>query len=165
MRPPSTYAHQRARCVGFGHIVAAIAALSAASGCLLPGEPSYARRDSTPPRVREVQPNVLAPDGGTPSVAANQVFAVIFTEQMDINSLRPGIAVLSAGTHEEQPLSLTTPEPVVDEVDTDVPQTVQVAAASGAFLRGGYTLVLRTLLLDAQGNALESEHTGAFTVP
>ena len=92
-------------------------------------------------------------------MSASGTLQILFSERMEARTLRPGIAVFEGRT--EVPLEVTVPaEPEgADDVERgDVPSTVTVRAGSGAFSRGtAYTLVLRTLLTDTQGNPLAGE--------
>jgi len=73
--------------------------------------------------------------------------------------LRPGIAVFEGRA--EVPLEVLVPAEPEGQDDLergDVPSTVTVRASAGAFTPGtAYTLVLRTLLTDTQGNPLAQE--------
>jgi hypothetical protein len=78
---------------------------------------------------------------------------------MDVRTLRPGIAVFSG--REEVALRITVPAPTEGDEDTergDIPYTVTGNADEGAFTPNSpYTLVLRTVLTDYEGNALTEE--------
>lgn len=133
-----------------------LVALAAAcvSGCLEPGDPIYPARDSVRPRVVSTEPG----SGGV--LASGAVIRITFSEVMDVRSLRPGIAVFSG--RDEVPLTLTAPE--VPELDAnvergDVPYTVEAVASEGSPLLPDtqYTLVLRDVLADFEGNPLNSE--------
>ncbi len=122
------------------------------AGCLEPGEPFLARRDTDPPDVLSTEPSA----GGT--VQSASPLQILFSEAMDVRSLRPGIAVFVGRA--EVPLTLSVPPEVVggEEEHGDVPYTVTVSAEGGSWTPGtAYTLVLRTSLLDYEGNALQQE--------
>ena len=123
------------------------------AACLEPGEPFLAAADTDPPDVVSTEPG----PGGT--VSATGTLQILFSERMEPRTLRPGIAVFQGRA--EVPLTVQVPpEPDGgDEVERgDVPSTITVSAESGAFARGtAYTLVLRTLLTDTQGNPLSQE--------
>jgi len=127
----------------------ACAALSL-TGCLDPGDPVLGVRDEDPPSVESTEP---AANG---EVAANGTLRITFSELMDERSLRPGIAVFL--DRDEVPLRITVPPTPDFERDVergDVPYTVSVNAESGSFRANStYTLVLRTLLTDYEGNPL-----------
>ncbi|MFY1826421.1 Ig-like domain-containing protein [Myxococcus fulvus] len=137
-----------------GRFLAGVLALSSLSGCLEPGEAIYLPRDTVPPRVVSTAP------GGGETLPRGGSLRVTFSEAMDLRSLRPGFAVFSG--RDELPLVLTAPP--VPELDEDVergdvPYTVEAAFAEGVVLTPNtqYTLVLRTVLTDYEGNPLSSE--------
>jgi Bacterial Ig-like domain len=132
------------------------------AACLEPGEPFLAARDTDPPDVVSTEPSA----GGT--VPANGTLEILFSETMDVRTLRPGIAVFEGRV--EVPLKLTVPpgSDVGEDVERgDVPYTVTVGTEAGAFAPGtAYTLVLRTSLTDQEGNPLAQEVRVPFrTVP
>jgi hypothetical protein len=130
-------------------LLLACAALSL-TGCLEPGDPVLAVRDTDPPEVQSTEP---AANG---EVARDGTLRITFSERMDERTLRPGIAVFSG--RDEVPLRILVPQTPDFERDIergDVPYTVMVSAASGAFgANTTYTLVLRDLLTDYEGNPL-----------
>ena len=121
------------------------------AACLEPGEPFLAARDTDPPEVVSTEPG----PGGT--VSAVGTLQILFSETMDVRTLRPGIAVFESRA--EVPLTVTVPPGVDDDIERgDVPYTVTVSAEAGAFAPGtAYTLVMRTTLTDSEGNALQQE--------
>lgn len=123
------------------------------AACLDPGEPFLATRDTDPPDVVSTEPSA----GGT--LSATGSLQILFSEAMDVRTLRPGIAVFEGRT--ELPLTLTVPPDPTGEAaepQGDVPYTVTVSAEGGAWTAGtAYTLVLRTSLTDTAGNALQQE--------
>jgi hypothetical protein len=123
------------------------------AACLEPGDPFLSAADADPPDVVSTEPS----PGG--AVSAGGTLQILFSERMEARTLRPGIAVFEGRA--EVPLVVTVPaEPEgQDDVERgDVPSTVTVRAESGAFTPGtAYTLVLRTLLTDTQGNPLAQE--------
>jgi len=133
-------------------LLTACAFLSLA-GCLDPGDPVLAVRDTDPPEVQATDPTA------NEEVASDGALEITFSEFMDVRTLRPGIAVFSG--RDEVPLNLTVPAPSEGDEDTergDLPYAVTVKAASGAFTaNASYTLVLRTILTDYEGNALTEE--------
>jgi hypothetical protein len=128
-------------------------ALLSLAGCLDPGDPVLAVRDAEPPEIRSTDPIANA------QIASDGTVEVTFSEFMDVRTLRPGIAVFSG--RDEVPLSITVPAPTEGDEDVErgnIPYTVKVKAASGAFtVNASYTLVLRTVLTDYEGNALVEE--------
>jgi Bacterial Ig-like domain len=123
------------------------------AACLEPGDPFLAARDTDPPDVLSTDPSA----GGT--VLATGTLEILFSETMDVRTLRPGISVFEGRV--EVPLKLTVP-PGSDEGEDvergDVPYTVTVGTEAGAFVPGtAYTLVLRTSLTDQEGNPLAQE--------
>ncbi|HLL02967.1 MAG TPA: Ig-like domain-containing protein [Myxococcaceae bacterium] len=133
-------------------LLACAAALSL-TGCLDPGDPVLAVRDEDPPSVDATEPAANA------EVAANGTLRITFSELMDERTLRPGIAVFLG--RDEVPLRITVPPTPDFDRDVergDVPYTVTVNAESGSFrANSSYTLVLRTLLTDYEGNPLPEE--------
>jgi hypothetical protein len=129
------------------------------AGCLEPGDPLLAVRDVDPPHVESTDP---AANG---QIASDGTVNITFSELMDVRSLRPGIAVFA--DRDEVPLRLTVPALTEGEEDTergDVSYTVMVNANSGAFTaNASFTLVLRTILTDYEGNALSEEVRVPFT--
>jgi hypothetical protein len=125
--------------------------LLGSTACLEPGDPFLASRDTDPPEVVSTEPGA----GGT--LASNGTLQILFSETMDVRTLRPGIAVFEGRA--EVPLTLTVPPDVDENVERgDVPYTVTVSAEAGAFKSGtAYTLVMRTSLTDFEGNAVLRE--------
>ncbi|WP_199243204.1 Ig-like domain-containing protein [Vitiosangium sp. GDMCC 1.1324] len=123
------------------------------AGCLEPGDPMLAARDTDPPEVVSTKPGA----GGT--VLVDGSLEVVFSESMDTRTLRPGIAVFEGRV--ELPLVLTVPpgSDVDDNVERgDVPYTVTVSTEPGVLKPGtAYTLVLRNSLTDFEGNPLRQE--------
>jgi hypothetical protein len=128
-------------------------ALLSLSGCLEPGDPLLGVRDTDPPEVESTEPEA----NGT--IATDATLEITFSEFMDIRTLRPGIAVFSG--RDEVPLRITVPAPSDGDEDVergDIPYTVMVNAEAGSFSANtSYTLVLRTILTDYEGNALTEE--------
>ncbi len=131
------------------------------TGCLDPGDPVLAARDTTRPRVESTDPEA----GG--EVTRNGSVSITFSELMDVRSLRPGIAVFP-GQDEQNEFSLRIVIPPISETEQDIergdiPFTVQVSLASGPFEPSTeYTLVLRTSLTDYEGNALAEQKRVLF---
>jgi len=123
------------------------------TGCLDPDESVLAVRDEDPPEVQSTEPTANA------EVAPNGTLRITFSELMDERTLRPGIAVFSG--RNEVNLRITVPATPDFDRDVergDIPYTVTVNAASGSFTANTtYTLVLRTLLTDYEGNPLPEE--------
>ncbi|MBN1203465.1 MAG: Ig-like domain-containing protein [Myxococcaceae bacterium] len=123
------------------------------AGCLEPEDPVLGVRDTDPPEVQSTEPTA----NGT--LAAGGTLRITFSELMDVRTLRPGIAVFSG--RDEVALRVSVPPTAEGEEDIergDLPYTVQVNAAAGAFTANtSYTLVLRTILTDYEGNALTEE--------
>jgi hypothetical protein len=128
-------------------------ALLSLSGCLDPGDPLLAVRDTDPPKVESTNPEA----GGT--IASDATLEITFSEFMDVRTLRPGIAVFSG--RDEVALRITVPAPAEGDEDVergDIPYTVMVNTEAGAFnANSSYTLVLRTVLTDYEGNPLTEE--------
>ncbi|MFY0522154.1 Ig-like domain-containing protein [Archangium gephyra] len=123
------------------------------AACLDPGDPFLAARDTDPPDVVSTEPSA----GGT--LPASGSLEILFSETMDARTLRPGIAVFEGRV--EVPLKLTVPagsggDEAIER--GDVPYAVTVGTEAGAFAPGtAYTLVLRTSLMDQEGNPLGQE--------
>jgi hypothetical protein len=141
-------------------------ALALATGCLSPGESPYIKQDYQSPVVLSIVP-AMGGDAGVPILSPSQFIVITFSESMDLGSLRPGIVIRNKD-RKEQPLNIQVePDQVrrVTAVDTDSPFSVNISAAEASgFTTGGYQLILRTLLIDQQGNSLNSEFLGAFYV-
>ncbi|WP_044191609.1 Ig-like domain-containing protein [Hyalangium minutum] len=133
-------------------LLTACAFLSLA-GCLDPGDPVLAVRDTDPPEVQSTEPVASG------QIASDGSLEITFSEFMDVRTLRPGIAVFSG--RDEVPLTITVPAPTDGSGNVeggDIPYTVKVRATSGAFTpNASFTLVLRTILSDYEGNALTEE--------
>ncbi len=136
------------------------------TGCLSAGESLYPKLDSLPPTLVEIVPS-MGGDAGVPSLTPSQVIVLTFSEPMDLDSLRPGIVVRNKD-RKEQPLTIRVAADQVRPItarDPDLPFSVQVSSADlSGFAVGSYQLILRTLLIDQQGNGLDGEFLGAFNV-
>lgn len=137
-------------------LLAALLGVAAGAGCLVPGASPLSALDTQPPVLLEIQPPVET-DGGYIRLPAAATLSLTFSEPMDPSSLRPGIVFRTRGV--EQPLNILAPETGGGVADRDVPWTVRLQSGSstGAFPDSNQVysrLVLRTLLLDAQGNAI-----------
>lgn len=128
-------------------------ALLSLAGCLDPGDPVLSVRDTDPPEVQSTDPAANA------QIASDGSLEITFSEYMDVRTLRPGIAVFYG--RDEVPLSITVPAPTEGDEDVergDIPYAVTVKATSGAFTpNASFTLVLRTILSDYEGNTLTEE--------
>jgi hypothetical protein len=122
-------------------------------GCLEPGDPLLAVRDTDPPEIQSTDP---APNA---EIASDGTLEITFSESMDVRTLRPGIAVFTG--RDEVPLRITVPAPQAGEEDVergDFAYRVQVNADAGALTpNASHTLVLRTILTDYEGNPLIEE--------
>ena len=78
-------------------------ALLSFAGCLDPGDPVLAVRDTDPPEVQSTDPAANA------QIASDGSLEITFSEYMDVRTLRPGIAVFYG--RDEVPLSITVPAP------------------------------------------------------
>ncbi|SEU20412.1 Ig-like domain-containing protein [Stigmatella erecta] len=135
-----------------------ICAALSLGGCLEPGDPLLAVRDTQPPAVVSINPTANG------QVSAGGTVRITFSELMDERTLRPGIAVYAGA--DEIPVRLVMPAIADWDKDIergDVPYSVTVSAASGSFTAGtAYTLVLRTILSDYEGNPLPDEVRTSF---
>ncbi len=145
---------------------AALALLLVITGCVSPGESLYEKLDAKAPKIAEISPP-MGGDAGVPSLTPSQFIVLTFSETMDLDSLRPGIVIRNKD-RKEQPLTIQVD---VDQLlpvnaqDLDVPFKVQISSAEpSGFTTGAYQLILRTLLIDQQGNGLDGEFLGAFNV-
>jgi hypothetical protein len=140
--------------------------LAVLSGCLSPGDSLYGKLDFISPTVASISPP-MGSDAGVVFVSPSQFIVLTFSEPMDIDSLRPGIVIRNKD-RKEQPLTITVdPDQIrpITPSDPDVEFKVQISSADPAgFATGSYQLILRTLLVDQQGNSLNSEFLGAFYV-
>lgn len=133
------------------------------AGCLSPGSTPYTPVDVTAPKIDRITP-AMGGDAGTPEVPGDQIFEIVFSEGMDPGSLRPGIVVRNA-RREEQVLELHAVDAGRPSLrDSDSSYVVRINSRGTSFAPGAYQLILRTLLIDQQGNALENEFLGGFRV-
>ena len=145
-----------------------------APACVQPGSKSdLSVEDPDSPQILSTVPPV--PDGGLFTVSSP--VEITFSEPMDPNSLRPGIAIFTGNPAQELPLAIAVPQPspVPDYAQTNPgPYTVQVRPAAGTpcsatvdagfcFAPGTYLLQLRTLLTDPAGNPIPSAQQVLFT--
>lgn len=128
------------------------------SGCLEPGDPVLAVRDTDPPEVVSPTP------GDTVEVASDGTLAITFSELMDERTLRPGIAVYAGRDEVALRVELPPPSGVDEDIEIgDIPYTVTVSASTGTFAPNTpYTLVLRESLTDYEGNPLPEEVRVSF---
>ncbi len=149
----------------------AVTVLLLIAGCLSAGKSPYGKLDDQPPTVVSIQPPMGADAGMPPHINGGSFISITFSEQLDVESIRPGI-VLRDKNRKELPLSIqlaADPTPVSYTATEDggaqnIPMTVEITSAVGPLDRGSYQLILRTLLIDRAGNSLESEFLGAFFV-
>jgi hypothetical protein len=134
----------------------------ALSACLDTGVSIYDRADTIPPRVEfdQMNPRLLGPDAGVPTVAGGQRIDIVFSEPMDPQSLRPGILIRMNPERTEVPLIIQAPPPGV------TPYTVRVLPVETYRSQTTYTFQLRSLLIDLAGNPITDgpELTGFFFV-
>lgn len=136
------------------------------AACNSPGESPYIKADFASPTIVTIVPKMGA-DAGVPILTPSQFITLTFSETMDLDSLRPGIVIRNKD-RKEQPLTIQVdPDQLrpVSAPDPDVEFSVQISSAEpSGFATGGYQLILRTLLIDQQGNSLNGEFLGAFYV-
>ncbi|GEM_PF-3357959 len=136
------------------------------AGCLSPGAPLYGKLDEKSPRMTQIVPPIGG-DAGLQSVAPKQFIVITFSEQMELDSLRAGIVVRNRDRR-EMPLTIQVEPSQIRPVtaqDPDGEFSVQISSAEpSGFVVGPYQLILRTLLIDQQGNGLDGEFLGAFYV-
>jgi hypothetical protein len=135
----------------------AIAAFVALPACLSLGSSPIAPIDETAPTLARLVPELREPgDAGVLDIPVAGQIQIVFTEEMDPDSLRAGIAVRNKGL--EIPLNIIAPESGPNPSDADREMTVTVAAAGNqGFPIGVSRLVLKTLLIDRQGNPIVLE--------
>ena len=143
-----------------------VLALLCLTGCLSPGAPLYGKLDTVAPKVTAISP-AMGGDAGVPTLSPSQFIVLTFSEPMDLDSLRPGIVVRNKD-RKEQPLTIQVDVDQLQPItarDPDLEFRVQISSATaGGFTNGAYQLILRTLLIDQQGNGLDGEFLGAFNV-
>lgn len=147
-------------------IALATTVLALGAGCLNPGESPYVKQDYQSPVVTSIVP-AMGGDAGVPILTPSQFIVITFSEAMDLDSLRPGIVIRNKDRKEQALTIQVEPDQVrpVTSRDNDIPFSVNISAAEmSGFSTGGYQLILRTLLIDQQGNSLNSEFLGAFYV-
>lgn len=136
------------------------------AGCLSAGEPLYGKLDGIPPKIAAIDPP-MGGDAGVVYITPSRFIELTFSEPMDLDSLRPGIVVRNKDRL-EQPLTIqVNPDQLrpITAKDPDIQFKVQISAADpSGFPTGAYQLILRTLLIDQQGNGLDTEFLGAFYV-
>jgi hypothetical protein len=164
---------------------ALIGAATLLTGCLVFNQSPLTTINTVPPQVVGTVPSLdggsaclplSALDGGIQaSLPAGVPAQVIFSEPMDDDTLEPGLALYACNPTcggAELPLALTvipgSPLPPYAQ-SNPAPYTVQLGPAAngeacqpdggtyGCFLSGVYLLDVRTLLTDAEGNALPAE--------
>lgn len=136
--------------------LAAAAALAGAS-CLSLGTSPIGPVDETPPSLVRLKPELRDPgDAGVLDIPVAGQIEVTFSEELDPDSLRAGISVRNKGL--EVPLNIVAPEPTKNPADVDREYTITVSAAgTQGFPLGVSRLVLKTLLIDQQGNPIVLE--------
>jgi hypothetical protein len=136
---------------------AALAFAVLASACLSLGNSPLAPLDETAPTLLRLKPELREPgDAGVLELPVAGQIEITFSEQMDPSSLRAGISVRNKGL--EVPLSIVAPDATPNPSDVDREMTVTVAAAGNqGFPLGVSRLVLKTLLIDQQGNTIVLE--------
>ncbi len=138
------------------------------TGCLSPGETPYVKVDFSSPTLVSIAP-AMGGDAGVPILSPAQFIVITFSEPMDLDSLRPGIVIRNKDRR-EQPLTIQVDPSQIRPVgsglmDMEPEFSVNISSAeTSGFATGGYQLILRTLLIDQQGNSLNSEFLGAFYV-
>lgn len=141
-------------------------AFFALASCLSPGGSLYGKLDSTAPKIVSISP-AMGPDAGVTYLAPAQFIVITFSEPMDLDSLRAGIVIRNKDRKEQALTIQVDPDQIrpVTAKDPDLEFRVQISSADmGGFTSGAYQLILRTLLIDQQGNGLETEFLGAFYV-
>ena len=131
-------------------------------GCLDPDKNAYlSYEDQTPPVLVQSRParGTAIPD----VIRADEPIALVFSEELDVRSLRPGIGVRKDNKDVEITVFAQgdggTATNTYDVTGRDKPYAVGVRRAGGLNWEttGTYTLRLNTLLIDTEGNQIEGE--------
>ncbi|MFL5318247.1 MAG: hypothetical protein ACJ790_01225 [Myxococcaceae bacterium] len=132
------------------------------ASCIDPGKPVLAYKDKSAPTVLRSKPARVT--GLTDTVNPRDQLVVVFSEEMDVRSLRPGISVRKDNKDVEIDVFAdgdggTATNNTEDFQDLDKPYPVGIRRTGGVLWEttGIYTLRLSTLLIDTTGNALEEE--------
>ena len=67
-----------------------------ATGCLSTGKAPYGKLDDQPPTVVSIVP-AMGGDAGVPTINGGSFISITFSEQLDVDSIRPGIVVHAIG--------------------------------------------------------------------
>jgi hypothetical protein len=133
-----------------------------ASGCLEPGKPYLSYEDQAPPTLVSSRPT----RGTTVDdlLKANEPVTLVFSEELDVRSLRPGISVRRGGQEVDIVVFAQGDGGVAtntyDFTGRDKPYSVGVKRANGLNWEVGtpsYIVRLNTLLIDTEGNAIEEQ--------
>lgn len=131
-------------------------------GCLEPAKPYLAYEDQVPPTLVQSRPT----RGATVDdlLKANEPVTLVFSEELDVRSLRPGISVRRGGVELDIEVFAQGDGGVAantyDFTGRDKPYSVGVKRVNGLRWDVGtpsYTVRLNTLLIDTEGNALEEQ--------
>ena len=131
------------------------------AACLDPEKPYLSVEDGAPPVLMQSRP---ARGGAILDILpANDPLALVFSEELEVRSLRPGISVRK----DNKDVDITvfaqgdggTATNTYDFTGRDKPYAVGIRRSNGLLWEttGTYTLRLNTLLIDTEGNALEEE--------
>lgn len=132
------------------------------SACLEPGAPYLSYEDQAPPALLQSRP---ARGGATDDILkADEAVALVFSEELDVRSLRPGISVRRDGKEVEIVVFAQGDGGVAtntyDFTGRDKPYAVGIRRVNGQLWdtgRPAYIVRLNTLLIDTEGNALEEQ--------
>jgi hypothetical protein len=135
----------------------AIASVLGSAACLSLGSSPLAPVDETAPSLVRLRPELRDPgDAGVLDIPVAGQIEIVFSEELDPDSLRAGISVRNKGL--EVPLNIVAPAATKNPSDADREMTVTVSAAGNTgFPLGVSRLVLKTLLIDQQGNPIVLE--------
>lgn len=137
-------------------IFAALIAVACAA-CLEPGKPNLTAEDTTAPTLLRSMPARLAT---TDVVAPRDTLIVVFSEAMDVRSLRPGITVrkdnkdIDIDVFPNGDGGVASNDEDLSGADRPYPVGVKRADNAPWETSGTYTLRLSTLLIDTEGNPL-----------
>lgn len=129
--------------------------------CLDPDKPYLAKEDEVAPTVVRSKPAIGTV---TDIVNPSDPLVVVFSEEMDVRSLRPGISVRRDNADIEidvfaQGDGGVATNSEADFTGQDRPYSVAVRRTGGALWEttGSYILRLNTLLIDTEGNPLAQQ--------
>lgn len=143
-------------------LVLALGAVVLAASCLEPEKPYLSFEDQAPPALIQSRParNTSSDD----ILKADEAVALVFSEELDVRSLRPGISVRRDGKDVDVIVFAQgdggTAFNTYDFTGRDKPYAVGIRRINGLQWETGrpaYIVRLNTLLIDTEGNALPEQ--------